>query len=225
MNSSLFRSVDAYIDGLFVEDDPAVDAALAEMSAAGLPEIQVSAGQGKFLYLLAKMAGAARILEIGTLGGYSSIWLGRALAPGGRMVTLEYDPGHAAVAETNLRRAGLADRVEVRVGAALETLPGVAASDAPPFDLVFLDADKANYVPYLEWSLKLTRPGGLIVADNVIRKGGVLDPDPGDASAVGAAEFNRVLAAEPRLEAIILQQVGEKGHDGLAIARVREDTA
>jgi len=223
MDSNLFRSVDAYIDGLFAEDDPVLDAALAEMSAAGLPEIQVSPGQGKFLYLLAKMAGATRILEIGTLGGYSTIWLGRALAPGGQMVTLEFDPRHAEVAKTNLRRAGLGDRVEVLTGAALETLPGVAASDAPPFDLVFLDADKTNYVPYLEWSLKLTRPGGLIVADNVIRKGAVMDPDPGDASAVGAAAFNRALAAEPRLEAIILQQVGEKGHDGLAIARVRED--
>ena len=222
MDDTLLNEIDAYIDDLFVDADPVLDAALADMSAAGLPDIQVSAGQGKLLYLLAKIAGAGRILEIGTLGGYSTIWLARALRDGGRLVTLEYDPHHADVAEANIARAGLADKVEIIVGAALDTLPDVAERADGAFDLVFLDADKINYVGYLDWSLKLTRAGGLIVADNVIRAGKVLEPEKYDESAVGAARFNAALAAEPRLEAIAFQQFGVKGHDGLAIARIRD---
>jgi len=222
VDENLLLRLDAYIDGLFVDDDPALDPALADMKAGGLPDIQVSAGQGKLLYLLAEIAGAARILEIGTLGGYSTIWLARALSAGGRLVTLEYDPHHGDVAVANIARAGLADKVEVVVGAALETLPGVAERADAPFDLVFFDADKNNYVRYLDWSLKLTRPGGLIVADNVIRAGKVLEPEKFDESAVGAARFNEALATEPKLEAIAFQQFGVKGHDGLAIARVRD---
>jgi len=222
VDDTLLNEIDAYIDDLFVDADPVLDAALADMSAAGLPDIQVSAGQGKLLYLLAKIAGAGRILEIGTLGGYSTIWLARALRDGGRLVTLEYDPHHADVAEANIARAGLADKVEIIVGAALDTLPDVAERADGAFDLVFLDADKINYVGYLDWSLKLTRAGGLIVADNVIRAGKVLEPEKYDESAVGAARFNAALAAEPRLEAIAFQQFGVKGHDGLAIARIRD---
>lgn len=222
MDDHIFCALDRYIDGLFAGEDPVLEATLRHMTEAGLPEIQVSAGQGKFLYLLAKLSGARRILEIGTLGGYSTIWLGRALAEGGRLVSLEFDPSHAAVARANIEAAGLDGQVEVIVGPALETLPMLAEQRDASFDLVFLDADKINYVGYLEWAVRLARPGGLIVADNVIRAGAVLDPDSGDPSAVGAAAFNAALAAEPRLEAIVLQQVGPKGHDGLAIARLRD---
>lgn len=221
MTEELFARIDAYIDGLFVPPDAALEGALGAAAAAGLPEIQVSGGQGKLLYLLAKLGGARRILELGTLGGYSAIWLARALPADGRLVTLEYSPEHAAVARANLERAGLAARTEVIVGAALETLPQLAARGEAPFDMVFIDADKGNYTAYLEWSLRLTRPGSLIIADNVVREGKVLSPGAEDASAIGARAFNAALAAEPRVEAIVVQQVGAKGHDGMAMALVR----
>jgi len=194
------------------------------MDVARLPPIQISPGQGKLLYLLAKIHGAKRILEIGTLGGYSTIWLARALGSHGRVVTLESDPHHAAVAQANFRLAGLSDQIEIITGPALATLPDLQKRADPPFDLVFLDADKLNYTNYLDGALKLVRPGGLIIADNVIREGAVLDPATTDESAIGAARFNAALAAHPRLEAIVLQQVGIKGHDGLAIARSRTQT-
>ncbi|NNG05035.1 MAG: O-methyltransferase [Inquilinus sp.] len=219
MGDHKFESVERYIDDLFVPADPALDAALAAQSA-GLPDIQVSAGQGKLLYLLARLCGARRILEIGTLAGYSAIWLGRALRVDGRLITLEVNAEHAAMARTNLDRAGLGGRVEVLVGTALETLPRLAAGVDAPFDLVFLDADKTGYVAYLDWALELTRPGGLILADNVVRGGTVLDAGA-DAAAQGARAFNAALAADPRVEAIVVQQVGSKGHDGLAIARMK----
>jgi predicted O-methyltransferase YrrM len=221
MNQELFEAIDRYIDGLFVADDPALAEALRAAEAAGLPAISVSPGQGKLLYLLAKLGGARRILEIGTLGGYSAIWLARALPAEGRLVTLEYSERHAAVARANLARAGLADRAEVIVGPALESLAQLAARGEAPFDLVFIDADKPSYRDYLAWSLRLTRPGSLIVADNVVREGRVLSPAADDASALGAQAFNEALAAEPRVEAIVVQQVGAKGHDGLALAVVR----
>ena len=217
----IFTRVDGYIDALFAPPDPALDFALAEARRAGLPEIQVSAGQGKLLYLLAKLTGARRILEIGALGGYSTVWLARALPDGGRLVTLEVDPAHARVATASLQHAGLAARTEVVVGPALATLPGVRERADAPFDLVFLDADKVNYLAYLAEIMKVVRGGTLILADNVIRKGAVLDPPPDDPSAIAARAFNAALAADPRLESIVVQQVGVKGHDGLAIARVK----
>lgn len=215
-----FNEVDAYFADLFVGDDPVLAAAMDAAKQAGLPDIAVSATQGKFLYLLAKVAGARRILEFGTLAGYSAIWLARALPADGRLVTLEYSPAHARVAEANLARAGFGGTCEIIVGAALETLPAYEKRGEAPFDLVFLDADKANYPAYLDWSVRLARPGALILADNVVRQGKVLDP-AGDENARGAAEFNAKLAANPRLEAIAIQQVGPKGHDGLALARVK----
>ena len=221
MADDLFNRVDRYIDTLFVADDPALRSALEASRAAGLPDIQVSAGQGKFLYLLAKMTGARRILELGTLGGYSTIWLARALPPDGALVTLEYEPRHAAVARENLARAGVADKVEVVIGLAVATLPGVIERAVAPFDLVFLDADKVNYSNYLKLILGAVRSGSIILADNVVRGGAVLGSAPADHSAAAARDFNAQLAADDRLEAVILQQVGVKGHDGLAIARVR----
>lgn len=221
MTDDVFVAVDRYIDGLFAAEDDAIAAALAASRAAGLPEIQISAGQGKFLYLMAKLAAAKRILELGTLGGYSTIWLARALPPDGMLVTLEYESRHAEVARANIDRAGLAERVEVVVDPALETLPGVISRADAPFDLVFIDADKINYSRYLNEIMKVIRGGSLILADNVIRAGAVASTRHMDESAVAARDFNALLAADDRLEAVILQQVGVKGHDGLAIARVR----
>jgi predicted O-methyltransferase YrrM len=217
----LFVAIDRYIDGLFAPEDAALAAALADAKAAGLPPIQVSAGQGKLIYLLARLVGARRMLEVGTLGGYSTIWLARALPDDGRLVTLELESRHAEVARGNLRRAGLAEKVEVIVGSALKTLPTLAARGQPPLDLVFLDADKINYPSYFKEIMRMVRPGSLILADNVIRAGTVLDPQPGDPSAGAARDFNAMLAADDRVEAVVLQQVGVKGHDGLAIARVK----
>jgi predicted O-methyltransferase YrrM len=221
MDDELLTRVDRYIDALFAGEDANLAAALARSRAAGLPDIQISAGQGKFLYLLAKIAGARRILELGTLGGYSTIWLARALPPDGQLVTLEYQPRHAEVARANLAGAGVAHKVEIVVGPALDTLPGVIERAGAPFDLVFLDADKVNYSNYLRLVMGAVRSGSVILADNVVRRGTVVDPAPADESAAAARDFNAVLAADDRLEAVILQQVGVKGHDGLAIARVR----
>jgi len=221
MSQDLFERIDAYIDELFVPPDQQLDAAVARARKAGLPDIQISAGQGKFLNLLAKMLGARRILELGTLGGYSTIWLARALPGDGRLVSLEFSADHAKVARENIDSVGLGDKVEVMVGAALDSLPKLAVRGEAPFDLVFIDADKGNYPAYLDWAVKLTRAGGVILADNVIRAGAVLSADKSNDLAMGAAAFNAALAANSRLDAIILQQVGIKGHDGLAIARVK----
>jgi len=219
--TELFTDVDRYIDGLFVPPDRALDEAIRSSVAAGLPQIHVSPAQGKLLYLLARLAGAQRILELGTLAGYSTIWLARALPPDGRLLSLEVNDRHAALARTNLARAGVADRVEVLVGSALDTLARLVERHEPPFDMVFIDADKPNYPGYLEWALRLTRPGSLILADNVVRAGAVLSTDTIDDNAVGARTFNAALAADPRVDATILQLVGSKGHDGLAIALVK----
>jgi predicted O-methyltransferase YrrM len=217
---NIFTILDRYIDDLFAPEDEVLTAARKEARKAGLPEIQVSSGQGKFIYLLAKMVGARRILELGTLGGYSAIWLARALPEDGLLVTLEIENEYANVAASNLARAGLLNKVEIVVGPALDTLPKVADRQAP-FDFVFLDADKVNYPNYLPHIMRSVRQGALILADNVIRKGSVLDPRPDDPSAGAARAFNAMIAADPRLEAVVLQQVGIKGHDGLAIARVK----
>lgn len=221
MAEDVFEQIDAYIDALFAPPDAVLEAGLARSEAAGLPNIQVSAGQGKFLYLLAKMIGARRILELGTLGGYSTTWLARALPEGGRLISVEFNPEHARVARDNIAAAGLSGKVEVITGAALDTLPKLAARGESPFDLVFIDADKGNYPAYFDWAVKLARSGGVILADNVVRGGAVLAPARGDGAAKGAAAFNAALAADARVEAIVLQQVGIKGHDGLAVARVK----
>jgi len=213
-------AVDAYIGGHLLGRDAALDAALAANAAGGLPAIDVSAAQGKMLHLFARMAGAQRILEIGTLGGYSTIWLGRALPAGGKLVTLELDPHHAEVARGNIARAGLADRVDVRTGPAIETLDAMIAAGEGPFDLIFIDADKPNNVAYLRSAVALSRKGTTIVFDNVVRGGGVLDAVGGDASVRGTRALFEALALEPRLSATAVQTVGEKGWDGFLLAIV-----
>jgi predicted O-methyltransferase YrrM len=217
----LFTIIDYYISELFAPTDDALEFALNLARKAGLPEIQVSASQGKFIYLLAKIVGARRILEIGTLGGYSTIWLARALPEDGRMVTLEIETPHAEAATLNLARAGLSGKVEIIIGPALQTLPKVCDEAVEPFDFVFLDADKVNYSNYFNHIMRAVRSGSLVLADNVIRNGTVLAPQHSDPSAGAARSFNAMVAADDRLEAVVLQQVGVKGHDGLAIARVK----
>lgn len=221
MDDTLYTRVDRYIEELFGLNDPVLQQVLESTVSAGIPEIQVSSSQGRFLYLLAKLTGARRILEIGSLAGYSTICLGRALPAGGRLISLELIEKHAEVTRHHLALAGLADRAEVVVGPAGESLAALVADGAEPFDMVFIDADKISYPVYLEWALQLTRSGSLIVADNVVRRGGVIDESAQDDGNRGARAFNAALAAEPRVEAVVLQVVGAKGHDGLAIARVR----
>lgn len=216
----LWTAVDQYIGEAIVPSDPALDAALAATDAAGLPSIQVSAPQGKFLALLASIRGARKILELGTLAGYSTIWLARALPPGGRLITLEAEPKHAEVARANIARAGLGEVVQVRLGRALDTLPILTQEGAGPFDLVFIDADKANIPAYFEWSLKLTRPGSVIVVDNVVRKGNVIDAASTDANVQGVRRFNELLAKTTRVSATTVQTVGSKGYDGFTLALV-----
>lgn len=212
--------VDSYIGAHLVGDDPALAAALAHNQASGLPAIDVSAAQGKMLQLYARMIGARRILEVGTLGGYSTIWLGRALPADGRLVTLELEPHYAEVARTNLARAGLGDRCEVRVGPAVVSLADLIDANEAPFDLVFIDADKPSNVAYLKAALRLTRPGSLIVVDNVVREGKILDPDSDDPRVIGTQALFDAVANEPRLDATAIQTVGDKGWDGFLLAVV-----
>jgi predicted O-methyltransferase YrrM len=216
-----WNAVDDHLVELFGLDDDVLRAAVADSVAAGMPQIQVSATLGRFLNLQARTMAARRILEIGTLAGYSSIWLARALPADGRLVTLELEPRHAEVARANLVRAGLGDVTEVRVGPASETLRAMVADRVEPFDMVFIDADKDGYPDYLEQSLKLARPGTLIVADNVVRGGAIIDADSSDARVQGVRRFNEMLARDPRLDATILQTVGVKGYDGIAYALVK----
>lgn len=223
MDRDRWTAVDRYLADLFLPPDPALDAALAESAAAGLPSINVSAAQGRFLKFLAEIQGARSILEIGTLGAYSTIWLARALPAGGRLISLEADLKHAAVARKNLARAGLLDVVEVRLGPALETLPELAAEGRGPFDFIFIDADKAAYADYFTWAVALSRKGTLIVADNVIRSGAVADVDTADERVKGIQRFNAVAAADPRVSVTTVQTVGEKGYDGVALIRVIAD--
>ncbi len=220
MTQEQWTAVDAYIAALFAPPDAALDEAQADSAVAGLPSIAVSPAQGKLLTILARAVGARRVLEIGTLGGYSTIWLARALPPDGQLVTLELDARHADLARANVARAGLAERVTVRVGPAAGSLRRLAEEGAEPFDFVFIDADKAGYVAYLEGALRLSRPGTLLVADNVVRQGRVLDAASDDANVQGVRLFNERLAADPRLTAVVVQTVGAKGYDGLAIALV-----
>ncbi|HTZ54184.1 MAG TPA: O-methyltransferase [Candidatus Acidoferrum sp.] len=220
MNTGRADEVDAYLSSLFVGDDRDLERALAHSAAAGLPPIAVSAVQGKLLHLLARLRGARRILEIGTLGGYSAIWLARALPSDGQLITLEIDPEHAAVARSNLTAAGLDAVVRVEVGPALKTLDQLIAQGAPPFDLIFIDADKENNPNYLARALELSRPGTLVVVDNVVRGGKIADPKSRDPMVVGTQRALEMLARDPRFAATALQTVGAKGYDGLAVALV-----
>jgi predicted O-methyltransferase YrrM len=223
MTQERWTAVDDYLTDLVVRPGNALLAAQESASAAGLPAIAVAPNQGKLLHLMARLAGARTILEIGTLGGYSTIWLAGALPDGGSLVTLEINPRHAEVAAASIERAGLADRVEVRVGPALDTLPQLEADGRGPFDLVFIDADKPGNADYFRWAVRLSRPGSLIVVDNVVRGGSIADESADDDSVRGTRRVLEAMAAEPRVSATVIQTVGSKGYDGLAIALVTAD--
>ncbi len=220
MSEKLWSDVDRFIAEHFVPPDDALDAALRESAASGLPAIHVSPNQGKLLQLIVQITGARSVLEIGTLGGYSTIWMARALPADGRLITLEFDPGHAAVARKNLARAGLEKQVDLRLGPALESLPRIAEERRGPFDIVFIDADKQSTPEYFDWALRLTRPGSVILVDNVVRKGAILDAASADASIQGVRRFYENAARESRVSITALQTVGSKGYDGFALARV-----
>jgi predicted O-methyltransferase YrrM len=215
-----WTEVDTFIADLFVNPDPELDAALEAGSEAGMPEIEVSPSYGKLLFLLAKMISAKRILEIGTLAGYSTIWMARALPEDGKLITLEFDRKHAEVARKNIERAGFADKVEVRIGKALDSLAKIQTAGEGPFDLFFLDADKPNNPAYFERALKLSREGSLIVADNVVRYGALIDMESKDANVKGVRSFLEMVSREKRVSATVIQTVGIKGHDGFALALV-----
>jgi predicted O-methyltransferase YrrM len=220
--SQQWQDVDKYLADLFVPNDPVLEETLRSSDAAGLPQIAVSSNQGKLLMLLAKACGAKNILEIGTLGGYSTIWLARALPAGGKLITLEYSQKHAEIARANTVRAGLEKVIEIRVGPAIETLPKLEQEGfAGKFDFTFVDADKQGYCDYLDWSLKLSHSGSLIIADNVVRDGEVANPKSSDEMVQGIQRFNKKLAAEPRVSASAIQVVGSKGYDGLVFAVVK----
>jgi predicted O-methyltransferase YrrM len=220
MTQKIWNAVEAYLNENLAPADTALQAALKNNIAAGLPTIDVAPHEGKLLYLLAKMRGASRILEIGTLGGYSTIWLARALPEDGTLLTLELDPKHAEVAKANIAGAGLSSKVEVRLGPALDSLSKLHADGTKPFDFIFIDADKAGYPDYLDWSLRLSQPGTVIVADNVVREGAIIEADSKDPSVQGVRRFFEQVAANPRLEATAIQTVGTKGYDGFALAVV-----
>jgi len=224
MAQDQWTAVDSYIEKLFIAPDFALEAALDSSKAAGLPTINVSPAQGKLLHLLARMQGAHKILELGTLGGYSTIWLARALPPDGRLISLEIDPKRAEIARANIARAELASVVEIRVGRATDSMQRLLAESSGPFDLIFIDADKPGYAEYLQWALKLSRAGTLILADNVIRKGAVADPTSADENVQGIRKFNEALAAEKRVTTSVIQTVGSKGYDGLALILVTANT-
>jgi predicted O-methyltransferase YrrM len=223
MDEERWDRVDRYLSELLIPDDPVLDAALRASAEANLPEIQVSPPQGKLLELLARIRGTRRILEIGTLGGYSTIWLARALPPDGRLVSLELNPRHAAVARATLARAGIDRSVEIRDGPAADSLARLVAEGAEPFDLIFIDADKVGYPEYLGWALRLSRRGTVIVADNVVRNGAVADAASADPNVQAIRRFHEMLARESRLSATAIQTVGSKGYDGFALAFVTRD--
>jgi predicted O-methyltransferase YrrM len=220
MSQDLWTSIDAYLNAALLPADPALDAVLEASTAAGLPSIQVARNQGKLLHLLARIHGASRILEIGTLGGFSTIWLARALPEAGRLVTLELDPKHAQVARENFRRAALDHLITLHEGPALDSLTRLNNAGEAPFDFVFIDADKANIPAYFDHALALTRPGAVIVVDNIVRRGAVTDENSSDPSVQGVRQLLARLANEPRVSATALQTVGDKGHDGFVLAQV-----
>jgi len=223
MSEQTWTAVDSYLTETLIPKDASLESALAANAAAGLPSIDVSPTQGKFLHLLARIQGAMRILEIGTLGGYSTIWLARALPPEGHLLTLEFEPKHASVAKENIARAGLAHLVEIQIGPAADSLAKLHAARPKPFDLIFIDADKPNNPAYLEWALKLSRKGTLIVIDNVIREGEIADPASTDPKVTGTRTMFEMIGANPRLSGTALQTVGSKGYDGFALALVTSD--
>jgi predicted O-methyltransferase YrrM len=220
MTKDIWEAVEHYLDKTLIPPDSALDAALADATAANLPAIQVASVHGKLLHLLARIMGARNILEIGTLGGYSTIWMARALPDGGRIVTLEADPKHADVAQKNFTRAGVADKVELRLGKALDTLPKVAADGRGPFDMFFIDANKSNMPEYFEWSLKLARKGSVIIADNVVREGAVLYAKSKDADIQGIRRFLEMVGKEKRVSGTAVQTVSTKNYDGFALVLV-----
>ena len=221
MDRKIFEEVDKYISDLFIAPDEALTAAEQSHASENIPHINVSPNLGKLLHLIARLANAKKILEVGTLAGYSTIWMARALPDGGKMISLEIDPHHAAVARKNIERAGLSSKVDILEGKAIDLLPKLLAENAGPFDMIFIDADKPPYAEYFEWALKLSRPGTVIIADNVIRDGKVLDPNQEDPMVKGAQRFNRALAASTQVTATILQTIGLKEYDGMAIAIVK----
>ena len=220
MNDKLFAAVDEYINDLFAPEDPALIAAKDTIAQSGIPDASVSASQGSFLQLMSRLVRATRILELGTFAGYSTIWLARGLAENGKLITIEANPIHAELAKANLKRAGLTDRVDLRIGKGLDRLPELETESAGPFDLVFIDADKPPYTEYFQWALRLSRPGTLLIFDNVVREGKVLDPSSDDPAVQGVRRLNQALATEPRVSATILANVGIKKYDGMAIALV-----
>jgi predicted O-methyltransferase YrrM len=220
MTPEIWAAVDEYFGGLLVEEDAALKEAVETSAAAGLPPIQVSPAQGKFLHLLARMISARNVLEIGTLGAYSTIWLARALPEDGRVVTLEVNPKHAELSLRNIARAGLANKVDLRLGKALETLPQLEAEGRGPFDLIFIDANKSDMPEYFAWALKLAHRGSVIVSDNVVRKGAVLDTNSADPDIQGVRRFAEMAGKEKRVSSTVLQNVGGKGYDGFAVSLV-----
>jgi predicted O-methyltransferase YrrM len=219
MSQDLYTAVDNYLAETLIPPDPVLDAVLKSCEDAGLPAIAVTPTQGKFLQIIARVINAKRILEVGTLGGYSTIWLARALPPNGQIFTLEFNPKHADIAQQNFRRANVESFIHLHVGAALDTLPKIAASN-PPFDLIFIDADKKNNPHYFQWALKLAHPGSIIIIDNVVREGKVIDADSEDPDIVGTRQVLSDIANEPRVSATALQTSDAKGHDGFALALV-----
>jgi predicted O-methyltransferase YrrM len=220
MNQEQWDNIEHYTSGLLATSDAHLKAALEASVKGGLPSIQVSPVEGKLLAILAQTVGAKRILEIGTLGGYSTIWLARTLPSGGRLISLEADPKHAEVARGNIARAGLADRVEIRQGLAIESLPKIAAERIGPFDLTFIDADKQSTWEYFDWAVRLSRSGSLIVVDNVIRHGALIDESSSDQNVIGMRRFCENLARDKRVSGTVIQTVGSKGYDGFAMAVV-----
>lgn len=220
MSEPTWRAVDDYFNGALIPADPVLEAAARLSAAEGLPDIAVAPNQGRLLNLIARIHGARRILEVGTLGGYSTIWLARALPDDGQLISLELDPHHAEVARTNIKSAGLSEKAQVRVGRALDSLEALAAEQPAPFDLVFIDADKQSNANYLAWAVRLSRPGTLIVVDNVVRGGAVIDADSDDPSVKGTRRLVDTIAAEPRLDATAIQTTGVKGYDGFIFALV-----
>jgi predicted O-methyltransferase YrrM len=220
MDEARWSEVDEYLDRVVVGSDPALEAALADVVTAGMPAISVTPALGKLLHIVVRMTGAHRILEVGTLGGYSTIWLARAVPHNGQVVTLEIDPASAAVAGASIERAGVADRVEIRVGRAADSLAALELERVEPFDMVFIDADKRSNPEYLDWALRLTHIGSVIIVDNVVRSGTVVDAATKDPDILGIRRMNEQIAAEPRLLATAIQTVGSKGYDGFAIALV-----
>jgi len=220
MAEKLFAAVDEYINSLFAQEDPALTAAKEAIAKSGIPDASVSASQGSFLQLMARLVRASRILELGTFAGYSTIWLARGLTSPGKLITIEANPVHGELAKANLEQAGLSDRVDLRIGKGLDRLPELEEETAGPFDLVFVDADKPPYTEYFQWALRLSKPGTLLIFDNVIREGKILDSSSDDPAVQGVHRLNQALAAEPRVSATILANIGIKKYDGMAIARV-----